>query len=94
MRSQINERRVHVCPCGVVSLDRTALNSTNIVAVGFEPDEDNPETGTLEVEFRRGIVYQYAAIPKAIYQGLLFASSAGRYFNQFVVEAYDGQRIS
>lgn len=74
-------------------MDRTALNSSNIVAVGYEPDEQNPESGTMEVEFNRGIVYQYQNIPRWIYEGLIFAPSAGKYFKQTIVSAYEGQRI-
>jgi hypothetical protein len=74
-------------------LDRTQLNSSNIVAVGWEADEDNPQSGTLEVEFKRGIVYQYTGIPQFIYSGLLYAASAGKYFRQNIAEAFDGQRI-
>lgn len=74
-------------------MDRTVLRSTNLVAVGFEPDEADPTVGTLEVEFALGVVYQYPGIPSHIYQGLLFAPSVGRYFKMNVADQYDGQRI-
>jgi hypothetical protein len=78
----------------VILLERTALSSSNLVSVGFEPDEDNPEVGTLEVEFNYDIVYQYSGIPKHLYEGLLFAVSAGKYFKQQIAESYRGQRIA
>lgn len=75
-------------------MDRTPLSSTNIIAVGFEPDQDNPESGTLEIEFKRDVVYQYTDVPKHVYQGLLWASSAGKYFKANIAEQFDGQRIA
>lgn len=74
-------------------MDRTGVRSTNIVSVGWEADEDNPAGGILEVEFKQGVVYQYDDVPEWVYKGLIFAASPGKYFNQHIAEAYDGQRI-
>lgn len=74
-------------------MDRTAVRSTNIIAAGWEQDQDS-DTGTLEVEFKQGIVYQYADVPEWVYKGLVFAQSPGKYFNQNILDAYDGQRIA
>lgn len=76
-----------------VAVNRTAVDSSNLVAVGWEADENNPESGTLEVEFKRDVVYQYPDVPVSVYQALLFASSPGRYFRTNIHRVYEGQRI-
>lgn len=74
-------------------MNRTAVSSSNLVAVGWEADENDELNGILEVEFKRGQVYQYTGVPSWVYQGLLFAESPGQYFIQQVLNTYDGQRI-
>lgn len=75
-------------------MDRYALKSSNLVSVGWEPDEEDSTTGTLEVEFKKGLVYAYDRVPEWVYQALLFAPSPGRYFLSNVAEQYDGERTS
>jgi len=60
-------------------VERIPVSSTDIASVGYETD-----TQTLEVEFRSGTVYQYFNVPKFHYEGLLNASSKGRYFNEHI----------
>ncbi|HEX8784253.1 MAG TPA: KTSC domain-containing protein [Steroidobacteraceae bacterium] len=76
-----------------IAVNRAPVDSSNLVAVGWEPDENDDQQGTLEVEFRLGVVYQYGGVPQYVYQGLLFAPSPGRFFRANVHEVYDGQRI-
>lgn len=92
-RLRFREARHLRCPgCNLVLMNRTGVKSSNIVAVGWERDED-AQDGILEVEFKGGIVYQYDAVPEWIYQGLLFAESPGRYLLTSIAPAYNGQRI-
>lgn len=42
------------------------------------------EAGTLQVSFRSGLKYIYDGVPRAIYDALGRAASAGRYFNEHV----------
>lgn len=76
-----------------IAVNRVAVDSSNLVAVGWEADERDAQSGTLEVEFRRGVVYQYPDVPAHVYQGLLFAASPGRYFRANIHDVYEGQRI-
>ena len=76
-----------------IAVNRAPVDSSNLVAVGWEADEDNAERGTLEVEFKLGAVYQYTNVPSFVYQALLYADSPGRYFRLNVHKVYDGQRI-
>jgi hypothetical protein len=49
-------------------------------------DED---TQTLQVSFRSGLKYIYEGVPRAIYDALGKAASAGRFFNEHVRGRYD-----
>ena len=57
-------------------MQRTAVQSSNIKAVGYDL-----RSGQMEVEFNSGSVYRYARVPQILYQGLLAAPSAGSFFN-------------
>lgn len=65
-------------------MDRTSVSSSNIRSVGYDP-----ATKTLEVEFHSGGLYQYHQVPQSIYDGLMAASSHGRYLEQNVKGVYD-----
>ena len=60
-------------------MERIPVSSTNVASIGYEV-----ETQTLEVEFRSGSVYQYFNVPEFHYEGLLNASSKGRYLNEHI----------
>ena len=57
-------------------MDRTAVSSSNIAEIGY----DEP-TGTLEILFHSGSLYQYFDVPWTVCEELIAASSHGRYFN-------------
>jgi KTSC domain len=71
-------------------LIRQPIRSTNLVSVGYEPDEEDSSTGTLEVEFRRGVVYRYEGVPESLYRELLFAESAGKFFHERIAGEFEG----
>ena len=64
-------------------MNRTPVTSSNVAAVGYDPN-----TMTLEVEFRNGAVYQYFDVPETVYHDLVSASSVGRYLNQNIKASY------
>ena len=64
-------------------MERTQVTSTDIVSVGYDPDQE-----LLEVEFVRGAVYQYSGVPKAVYDGIMAADSKGKYFHANVKNVY------
>lgn len=51
-------------------------NSSTIKSIGY-----SYETQTLEIEFHRGGVYQYADVPQATYQEFISVDSVGSYFH-------------
>ena len=58
-------------------MHHTPLSSSNLASAGYDD-----ESQTLEIEFHSGGTYQYFDVPRTIYDGLLSADSAGRFFHQ------------
>ncbi|MFI6282006.1 KTSC domain-containing protein [Streptomyces sp. NPDC050988] len=63
-------------------MQRIPVASTNLASVGYESN-----SGTLEVQFRNGSIYQYAGVPEAVFSGLMNAASKGAYLDVFVKKA-------
>lgn len=55
---------------------RTPVSSSNLVAVGYDPD-----TETLEVEFKTGTIYRYSGVEKSVWLDLMKAPSIGSFFS-------------
>ena len=62
-------------------MQRTPVSSTQLTSVGYEA-----ATFTLEVEFRKGGVYQYLGVSAEIHQQLMTAASIGTFFNTVIRE--------
>ena len=62
-------------------MERTPVSSTQLSSVGYDA-----ATSTLEVEFRKGGVYQYVGVSAEIYQQLMNAASIGTFFNTVIRE--------
>jgi hypothetical protein len=58
---------------------RMPVNSSSLAAVGYDHF-----TGTLEIEFHDGAVYQYFDMPAYVYTGLMSMGSHGYYFQTFI----------
>lgn len=65
-----------------------AVSSSNVASVGWEPHDQSGESsrskmtmdlGTLYIQFRNGYLYRYVDCPRWVYEGLLRASSKGRF---------------
>ncbi len=52
------------------------VESSTLAAIGYDDARE-----ILVLEFRRHAVYSYFGVPGALYEGLLSASSKGKYFN-------------
>lgn len=52
------------------------VDSTSISAIGYDH-----KTGTLRINFLTGSTYEYYGVPLEFYEGLMSASSKGKYFN-------------
>jgi hypothetical protein len=64
-------------------MDRTPVTSSDLSSVGYDE-----ESSTLEIEFKKGAIYQYSGVPEDEYQNLMGASSVGRYFNSNIKNRY------
>jgi hypothetical protein len=68
-------------------MNRKPVVSSNIASIGYE-------SGTLEVEFTSGHIYQYSGVPSHIHHSLLCAFSKGGYFSEFIKDKYPTTQIS
>lgn len=69
-------------------MERVAVSSSNLVSVGYDP-----ETETLEVEFKNSGIYQYLNVPGFIYERLMSADSIGKFFNSEIKNAFSSAKL-
>lgn len=50
--------------------------------------EYDEQTGRLTIWFPQGHSYDYCGVPRHVWDGLLSASSKGRYFNNHIADRY------
>jgi KTSC domain len=74
-------------------MDRHSVSSSHVAAVGWEPSEDDPKVGVLEVEFNDGSVYQYNEVPEGKFHGLRQAGSVGSYLLSNIKGAYSYAKV-
>jgi hypothetical protein len=71
-------------------MNRKSVSSSNLASIGYETT-----TLTLEIEFHNGAVYQYYNVPPELFEGLLNATSHGRYFDAHIKKGgYSFRRVS
>jgi hypothetical protein len=56
-----------------------AVESTTLASVAYDDAR-----GVLQLEFRSRAIYRYFGVPAVVCEGLLSASSKGRYFNRII----------
>ncbi len=69
-------------------MERTPVTSADLCSVGYDE-----ESMTLEIEFKKGAVYQYNGVPREEYQNLMSAPSHGRYFNANIKNRYSYMKL-
>lgn len=70
-------------------MDMVQVSSSNILSIGYDA-----ATETLRVEFQSGAVYEYKALPQAVYDELMHAGSHGTYFNRNIRNSYAYEKIA
>jgi len=70
-------------------MHRVLVSSSDIRSVGYDSDSK-----VLEIEFHSGGVYQYYAVPQAVYGQLMSAASHGRYFHSHIKGAFAYERVA
>lgn len=69
-------------------MNRTTVSSSNLKSVGYDRSSN-----TLEIEFHGGRIYQYYNVPKSVYDGLMAASSHGKFHDRRIKGKYNYSRI-
>jgi hypothetical protein len=69
-------------------MERTPVNSSNVRAIGYNPDSE-----ILEVEFNNGSVYQYGGVPEYEFDGIMNATSKGTYLNSNIKNKYSFSKL-
>jgi hypothetical protein len=69
-------------------LKRTQIESSSIKSIGYEP-----EGKLLEIELRGGGIYQYFQVPPKVFDDLINAASAGRYYSKYVRAVYKYRKV-
>lgn len=64
-------------------MERSSVASSNLRSVGY----DQP-SGTLEVEFVSGSIYQYYGVPQNMYEQMMSAPSKGQFLNTYIKNQY------
>lgn len=62
-------------------MKRHTVVSSDIASIAFREDEIDAPTGTLQIEFRKGWIYEYHDVPRTEFLALLEAESVGREFH-------------
>jgi hypothetical protein len=69
-------------------MERYNVASSNVQSIGYDP-----QSGTLEVEFVVGTIYQYYGVPENMYAQLMRESSKGRFLNAYIKNQYPYSRV-
>jgi len=69
-------------------MKRIAIISKVLKSVGYDE-----ATGTLEIEFKNGGLYEYFDVPAEEYSALMLAPSKGTYFGDNIRDAYRFKRV-
>lgn len=70
-------------------MERQPINSDMIVSAGYEP-----ETGILEIEFRKGgAIWQYMDVPEATWHEFINAESRGKYWHAHIKKQFREVRV-
>lgn len=70
-------------------MERCSLDSSAVRSAGYDEDRQ-----VLELEFSNGRVYQYDAVPGAVYNWLLRTPNKGGYVNRMINGRYPHRDIT
>ena len=69
-------------------MKRIPVKSSNLHSVGYDK-----KSQILEIEFHSGGVYEYSEVPKEIHEGLMWASSLGKYYHQNIKGQFPSKKL-
>ena len=64
-------------------MERQYVNSSMIESIGYDAS-----SGTLEVEFKDGAIWDYLDFPEYLWYDFLSAGSKGKFFHQHIRKKY------
>lgn len=59
------------------------ISSSAIAAVGYDA-----ATRKMKIRFVAGHTYDFCGVPQSVFEGLLHATSKGRYYNEHIKDLY------
>lgn len=69
-------------------MNRKAIESSMICSIGYDV-----ESGTLEIEFNGGAVWQYSDFPEAMWYEFEESESQGKFFHREIKNQYPESRV-
>lgn len=64
-------------------MERSPVSSSSIESVGYDPN-----SSTLEIEFKKGGIYQYHDVPSHTYEEFISSDSLGTYLHHNIKNIY------
>jgi hypothetical protein len=72
----------------MADIKREPVTSSNVASVGFDP-----ETRTLEVQFKSGGTYRHVEVPQSVYDGFMAADSKGGFYSKAIKGKYAHHKV-
>ena len=69
-------------------MKRQLVESSNLASIGYDPINQ-----ILEVEFKKGGIYQYFEVPESVFEELMNADSHGVYFSANIRNEYEFSKL-
>jgi hypothetical protein len=69
-------------------MEHQSVTSSMIRSIGY-----NMESSTLEIDFLKGGLYNYADVPQGVYDALMGAESHGKYFLANIKNTYSTSKL-
>lgn len=69
-------------------MEMVNVSSSNVAAVGYDEESE-----TLQVEFKKGTIYQYFDVPENVFIGLRDADSVGGYLAAHIKGTYRYSKV-
>ena len=81
--TELSNSPIRKDPFSTGTITRIRVKSSNVFAIGY-----NEETGTLQVEFKNGSVYEYYEVPENVFVTFMNAESKGRFIRNLYKYKY------
>jgi hypothetical protein len=88
VQSDAHDLPTWLLPVERLTMIRISVISSDLVSVGYDSQNQ-----LLEIEFKENAVYQYSGVPSSVHEGLMNATSKGKYVHQYVKQ-YRNTRVS